>query len=250
MRVWPRPPYRGAVSARFASSCWPCLLVVGCSAPSRAAPQGFTVGSTDHALNFRRPRPVLSPLHSRRAADPGTARGDASRRLRQCRAGRKGLRLGPIGRQREVRRRLPRRRGPRLEHERRLLRATRPRAPRRRRIHHRCRQRRRRQRRHRRQPRLRHRHQQRRHDVVRIGLQHRNIRGDRPGLGDPARRLRRAASNVGHAHPRHRRPADPVRRRSPASASPASTGPPCRISTPSGAVSTTARRRRRRPTAR
>ena len=47
----PRPPYRGAVSARLAVLL-ALLTVVGCSAPSRAAPQGFTIGSTDHALNF------------------------------------------------------------------------------------------------------------------------------------------------------------------------------------------------------
>lgn len=50
--MWPQPPYREAVSARFGALLGLLLVVVGCSAPGSAAPQGFTVGSTDHALTF------------------------------------------------------------------------------------------------------------------------------------------------------------------------------------------------------
>ncbi|MFY9921452.1 MAG: PHB depolymerase family esterase, partial [Mycobacterium sp.] len=40
------------MSARFGALLGLLLVVVGCSAPGSAAPQGFTVGSTDHALTF------------------------------------------------------------------------------------------------------------------------------------------------------------------------------------------------------
>lgn len=40
------------MSARFAALLALLLVVVGCSGPGSAAPQGFTVGSADHALTF------------------------------------------------------------------------------------------------------------------------------------------------------------------------------------------------------
>ncbi len=48
----PQPVYREVVAARFAALLALLLIVSGCSAPGSAAPQGFTVGSTNHFLTF------------------------------------------------------------------------------------------------------------------------------------------------------------------------------------------------------
>ncbi|MEY9886678.1 hypothetical protein ABIA31_000304 [Catenulispora sp. MAP5-51] len=161
----------------------------------------------------RRRHPHLPPLPAAGPAGPRTPGRHAPRRLRQRHPGRAGLRMGPGSRPQRLRRGLPRRPEPRLEHRRRLLRHPGETEHRRRRLHqghaddHPGRDP------DRPGPHLRHRHLQRRHHGLPPGLRHQPVRRHRPRLGNPPGHLPHPETPVGPPHPRHRRHPHPLRRR-------------------------------------